>query len=184
MGCFKIIVGDITDDRILENHDLIINPTNPRMVCGAGVSGAIFHKAGVERLENYTQTKYNISYFTNDNLMKVGEIRITPGFDLGMDIMFAQGPRVYDYDNYSKAKDMLLNTYKNIINAAYYKGYKNILLPSMGTGSYGFEHEDTAKDVIQLINDNIKNIDINIDYVLYNEEDLLYYENNCSESKR
>lgn len=177
MGNLKIVTGDITDDRLLINHDLIINPTNPRMVCGAGVSQAIFHKAGVEKLENYTQAKYDISYFTNDNLMKVGEIRITPGFDLGLDIMFVQGPKVYDYDNYFQAKDILLNVYKDIVNTAYSNGYRNILLPSMGTGSYGFEHKDTSKDVIKVLNDSINNIDINIDFVLYNEEDRLYYDN-------
>ena len=47
MGKFQIIVGDITSDELLNNHDLIINPTNPQMVAGAGVSGAIFKKAGV-----------------------------------------------------------------------------------------------------------------------------------------
>ena len=42
----------------LLNHDLIINPTNPQMVAGAGVSGAIFKKAGIDILEQYTQEHF------------------------------------------------------------------------------------------------------------------------------
>lgn len=176
MGKLNILVGDITSDELLYGHDCIVNPTNPRMVCGAGVSQAIFHKAGVEQLENYTQNKYNISYFTEDNLMVVGEVRITPGFNLGLDILFVQGPKEYDYTDYATAKSLLLKTYKNLIEVAYSKGYKNILCPSLGTGSYCFEHRDVAKDVISKIKECIKDIDVNIDLVLYNEKDKIYYE--------
>lgn len=175
MGKLNIIVDDITNDKLLKTHDAIVNPTNPRMVCGGGVSGSIFYKAGTIKLENYTQSTYNISYFTNDNLMEVGEVRITPGFNLGIDIIFLQGPKKYDYDNYQEAHQLLLNTYKNLIKESYSKGYKNILCPSLGTGSYGFEHKDIANDVISIIKENIKDIDLNIDLVLYNEEDKIYY---------
>jgi len=176
MGRLNILVGDITSDKLLQGRDCIVNPTNPRMVCGAGVSQAIFHKAGVDQLENYTQSKYNISYFTEDNLMTVGEVRITPGFNLGKDIFFVQGPKEYDYDDYQTAKALLLTTYRNLINTAYSKGYKNILCPSLGTGSYCFQHKDIAKDVIATIKECIKDKDLNIDLVLYNEEDKIYYE--------
>ena len=177
MGKLTILKGDITSDDILKGHDIIINPTNPRMVCGAGVSGAIFHKAGVDKLEKYTQTKYNISYFTEDNPMKVGETRITPGFDLGIDIMFVQGPKSYEYE-FTEAKRLLMQTYNNIIETAYVNGYKKILCPSIGTGEYCFEHQDIAKDVVEVITEQIKNknIDIDIDLVLYTEEAKSYYD--------
>lgn len=176
MGKLTILVGDITSDELLIGHDAIVNPTNPRMVCGAGVSGAIFHKAGVDELENYTQSAYNISYFTEDNLMNVGDIRITPGFKLGMDIIFVQGPKKYDYDDNRKAKMVLLDTYKKLIQVAYSKGYKHILCPSLGTGSYCFRHEDIAKDVVSVIKESIKELDLNIDFVLYDASDIIYYE--------
>ena len=69
MGRYRVLVGDITSDSILKEHDLIINPTNPQMVAGAGVSGAIFKKAGVDRLEDYTQKKYDINYFTDNTII-------------------------------------------------------------------------------------------------------------------
>lgn len=175
MGRLSILVGDITSDELLKNHDCIVNTTNPRMVCGGGVSQAIFHKAGEEQLENYTQLKYNISYFTENNLMTVGEVRITPGFNLGLDIMFVQGPKEYDYDNFEIAKSLLLSTYANLINVAHSKGYKSVLCPSLGTGSYCFLHKDIAKEVVTTIKENIKNIDLDIDLVLYDEKDKIYY---------
>ena len=175
MGKLNILIGDIVSDEMLLNHDLIVNPTNPRMVCGMGVSQAIFRKAGLEQLEAYTQNTYNISYFTEDNLMNVGDIRITPGFNLGMDILFAQGPRLYDYEDFADAKKVLLNVYQNLVATAYEKGYKNILCPSLGTGSYGFEHKDIASDVIAVLEKGIKDKDMNIDFVLYQETEKEYY---------
>lgn len=172
MGKFNILIGDVTSDEKLEGHDLIVNPTNPRMVCGSGVSGAIFHKAGVNELERYTQSHYNISYHSNDNLMKVGEIRITPGFKLGMDIMFVQGPKVYEYDN---PEEVLFDTYNKMLESIYKNGYKSVLLVSLGTGTYGYKHEDVGKKVSALLKDFVRDKDLNIDLVLYDESQIEYY---------
>lgn len=176
MGKFKIIVGDITSDEILVNHDLIINPTNPQMVAGAGVSGAIFKKAGVDILENYTQEHFNIHYFSDDykkeNIMNIGDIRITPGFNLNMDIMFVQGPKQWEHDN---SIELLKNTYNNMLNKILEKGYKNILIPSLGTGDYGFEHSKIGKMIKEMLNSYVVDKNINIDLVLYNEIDKQYY---------
>lgn len=175
MGKLLILVGNIVSDEMLFNHDLIVNPTNPRMVCGMGVSQAIFRKAGLEQLEAYTQNTFNISYFTENNLMTVGDVRFTPGFDLGMDILFVQGPRVFDYEDYWVAKRILLDVYQKLIDIAYEKGYKNVLCPSLGTGSYGFEHQDIAKDVISVLTNALKDKDMNIDFILYRDDEKEYY---------
>lgn len=176
MGRYRVLVGDITSNSILKGHDLIINPTNPQMVAGAGVSGAIFKKAGVDRLEDYTQKKYDINYFTDyykeKNIMKIGDVRITPGFDLNIDIMFVQGPKQWEYDN---SLELLTNTYKTMLDEIYKKGYKNVLLPSLGTGEYGFEHSVVGKIITSVINEYIQDKDLNIDLVLYDENNKAYY---------
>ena len=176
MGNLNIVVGNIVDDKILEGHDLIINATNPQMIAGGGIAGAIFWKAGVEELENYTQTKYNINYFEDnynkDNIMKIGEIRITPGFNLGMDIMFVQGPRFWEHNN---AYELLFKTYKNMLSEIKNNNYKNVLVPSLGTGSYGFIHENVGHDVYTCLNEFVKNNDINITLVLGDESVVQYY---------
>ena len=92
LGSLQILVGDITSDDILKGHDAIVNATNPAMMHGGGVCGAIFDKAGSTLLSNYIKNNFS----TN---MVVGEMRITPGFKIGMDIIFAQGPKYYECDN-------------------------------------------------------------------------------------
>lgn len=166
MGKLKILIGDITSDEILKGHDAIVNATNPAMMHGGGVCGAIFDKVGTKELTGYIKNNFN----TN---MNVGEMRITPGFNLGMDIIFAQGPRYYDYDNPLK---VLQTTYLNLLNEINRNNYKNILLPSLGTGIYGFNHEEVGKMVVSTITEYIKDKDINIDLVLYLEKDKKYYE--------
>ena len=176
MGQLRIIVGDITDDNILNGHDLIINPTNPQMIAGAGVSGAIFKKAGVDKLENYTQRTFDINYFSDnykqENTMKIGDVRITPGFDMNIDIMFVQGPKQWEH---SDSLDLLISTYEKMLEQIYINGYKKTLLPSIGTGDYGFNHSDVGKIVICIIKKYICNKDINIDLVLYNSSDKVFY---------
>lgn len=123
MGKFRIIIGDITLDEILDNHDLIVNPTNPQMV--AGVSGAIFKKVGVDVLEKYTQEHYNINYFSNnynkENIMNNGDVRITPGFNLNMYIMFAQGLKQWEHDN---SIELLKSTYNSMLNQIFEKNIR------------------------------------------------------------
>lgn len=166
MGKLKILIGDITSDEILKGHDAIVNATNPAMMHGGGVCGAIFDKAGTKELEAYIKENFK-------TLMRVGEVRITPGFNLGMDIIFAQGPKYYDYDNPLK---VLQTTYLNLLNEININNYKNILLPSLGTGIYGFNHEEVGKMVVSTITEFIKDKEINIDLVLYLEKDKKYYE--------
>ena len=176
MGRYRILTGNIVTDELLANHDLIVNPTNPQMVAGAGVSGEIFKKAGVDTLEAYTQYHYEINYFSDDykleNIMKVGDIRITPGFNLGMDIMFVQGPKYWDYSNPSK---VLFEVYSKMLQEAYDKGYQNILLPSLGTGDYGFEHEHIGKGVSTILSNFTNTHNINVDLVLFDENSKKYY---------
>ncbi len=166
LGSLQILVGDITSNNILEGHDAIVNATNPAMMHGGGVCGDIFDKAGSTLLSNYIKNNFS----TN---MVVGEMRITPGFKIGMDIIFAQGPKYYECDN---PIDELKKTYLNLLDTIKNNNYKNVLLPSLGTGIYGFKHGDVGKMVVDTINEYIKDTDINIDLVLYLEKDKKYYE--------
>ena len=116
-GELNIVVGDITDDYLLNLADAVVLPTNPMMRCGAGVSGAIFRKAGVDDLEEYTEKTFGISYYdeTRKNEMKPTEVRVTPGFALPCKIIFAQGPNLYDFSDFQVALGLLLKTYENIL---------------------------------------------------------------------
>lgn len=167
-----IISGDITDDRLLKLADAIVVPTNPMMRCGAGVSSAVFQKAGVDVLEQYTERTFGISYYdkTRKNEMKTTEVRITPGFALPCDIIFAQGPKLYDFDDFQTALNLLLRTYHNILQKSVECGFKNILIPALGTGSYGFTHDSTAKQVVNVISSFIRRHQLDVYFVVSSDE--------------
>ena len=171
-GELNIVVGDITDDYLLNLADAVVLPTNPMMRCGAGVSGAIFRKAGVDDLEEYTEKTFGISYYdeTRKNEMKPTEVRVTPGFALPCQIIFAQGPRLYDFDDYQLALSSLLKTYENILQKAVECGFKTILVPALGTGSYGFTHEDTAEEVVEEIRKFIRENELKIYFVVQSDD--------------
>ncbi len=177
MGKIILVTGNIVDDEILKLGDAIVLPTNPMMRCGVGVSGAIFHKAGVDDLESYTQRRFEISYFdtTRKNEMRATETRVTPGVALPCDIIFAQGPKAYEYACFQEALDLLLKTYRNVVHTALDYGYTAILLPALGTGSYGFTHENTAEAVIRLLRSMADKWDMTIYFVVLGEETRDYY---------
>ncbi|NMA05001.1 MAG: hypothetical protein GX931_01360 [Acholeplasmataceae bacterium] len=163
-----ILINDsIINEKLLENADVVVNPTNPYMIAGSGVSGLIFKKAGKEQLEKHTKKNYLTP-------MKVGEVRVTQGFNISCDILFVQGPKRYDYDTLEEALDKLVLTYKNLLNFCLENNYKNILLPSLGTGIYGFRHEDVVEPVLKLLNDDTYK-SLNINYVIYDKEVYDYY---------
>lgn len=177
MGNLIVLHGNIADDDILKLGDAIVLPTNPMMRCGAGVSGAIFKRAGIDCLEQYTEKAFGISYYdmTRKNEMTPTEVRVTPGFALPCDIIFAQGPKAYEYDDFKDALILLLQTYQNVLRTAIVRGYKSILLPALGTGSYGFSHEDTAENVMNLLKTVLQDTNLTVYFVAYEEESKNIY---------
>ena len=171
MGEILVAIGNIVDDAFLAKADAIVLPTNPMMRCGAGVSGAIFRKAGVEQLERYTKETYGVSYedLSRKNEMRPGDVRIAPGFALPCDIIFAQGSKAYVYANYDEALSLLLLTYKNTLKVAAKQGYRTILMPALGTGSYRFLHAETAEPVMRLLLEELRLYDLSVIFVVLEE---------------
>ena len=149
-----IIHGNIADETILEGKDAVVLPTNPKMRYGMGVSGLLFRKAGIEELERYCEKTFDVGYLPKQkkNEMKPGEIRVTPGFGLKMDILFAQGPNdIYFALKQEDFLPLLKVTYENLLEAILNHGYRNVLLPSLGTGHYGISHLDASEVVVPLL---------------------------------
>lgn len=100
---------------------------------------------------------------------------MTPGFELPCDIIFAQGPKAYEYEDFKDAFILLLQTYQNVVRTAINRGYKTILLPALGTGSYGFTHEDTAQSVMNLLKAVLQGTSLTVYFVVYEEESKNIY---------
>lgn len=161
MGKLNIVSGNIFD--YLEGKDLIVNSDNQYMICGSGVCGAIYKKANKELLEDYCKKHYS------DN-MKVNEVRFSPGFDLGIDILHIYCPKYYEYKDHRLAIDDLLESYYQIIIKAKTNMYKSIISVSLGTGVHGYKHNDVAKKVIELLNYLVLKYNIDFTLVLPNED--------------
>lgn len=174
MSRLIIVSGNIGDDSLLKEKDAFVLPTNPKMRYGAGVSEVAFRKAGIDILEKYCEDTFDVGYEISQekNNMKPAEIRITPGFGLGMDIIFVQSPNtIYFSLEENKLYPLLFKTYRNVLNSIRDNGYKNVIMPSLGTGHYGFDHEAVASNIVPMINRFLdENKDVDITLCLFNDE--------------
>ncbi|WP_282192962.1 macro domain-containing protein [Romboutsia ilealis] len=158
MSKLNIVSGNILEH--LKDKDLIVNSANQYMIYGSGVCGVIYKKANKELLEDYCKQHYK------ENMI-VNEVRITPGFDLGLSILHIYCPKYYE----SKTPLLdLLDSYNNIFITAKKKGYKNIVSVSLGTGVHGYKHNDIAKDIVIRLDELVKQYDIDFTLILPSEE--------------
>ena len=152
MGKLYLICGDY----ILNSNDMdaIVNASNKYMINGSGICGAIYRASGPELLE-YCKQNFN------DNMVN-GEVRITSGFHLNMDIIHILAPKYFEEKD---PINSLIICYKNLLEKIKEKKYKKILLCSLGTGVHGYKHEEVAKPLIDLLykfcNDNEVEIYLN-----------------------
>lgn len=163
MGKLNIICGNILDH--LDNKDLVVNSANKYMTYGSGVCGAIYKKANKDLLEEYCKNNFL------DN-MKVNEVRITPGFDLGIDILHIYCPKAHENSN---SISDLIDSYIYIFINAKEKECKSIVSVSIGTGVHGYKHSDVANNVVSILNDLVYRFDIDFTLVLPNEEVMKLY---------
>lgn len=143
----------LTGDYILNsnNKDAIVNAANKYMTYGSGICGVIYSNAG-NQLEEYCHNTYKTNMVNN-------EVRITPGFKLGIDIIHVLAPKAYEEND---PINELLKAYKNMLDEIINRNYKNILVCSLGTGIHGYKHEDIARPLIFLLNNFCKINDVNI----------------------
>ena len=157
MGKLYLITGDIIDKST--GMDAIVNAQNKYMAHGSGICGAIYNAAG-PKLEEYCHNTYK----TN---MIDGEVRITPGFNLKMDIIHILAPKAFEQKN---PIDALINTYNNLLDEITKNNYKKIIIPSLGTGYHGYNHEEVSKPVIELLYNYCKEHEVEIYFINYKEE--------------
>lgn len=152
MGKLFLITGDI----ILNSTgmDAIVNAQNKYMINGSGICGLVYRNAGPELLK-YCKDNY-------DKNMKVSEVRVTPGFNLNMEIIHVYAPIYKEWDN---PIEKLEESYINMLYTIKEKGYKNVIVPSLGTGAHGYSHSDVAFMVIKQLYEFVSQNDVNIYFV-------------------
>ena len=106
MGRLRLVSKKVLYTELLSNYDLIVIPCTSTMENTNKTSFIIFNKVNIKLLKKYINKKYTLI-----KRMKVGDIRITPGFKLQSDLMFIR----YPYFNKNECNELLLNTYNTII---------------------------------------------------------------------
>ncbi len=161
-----LVSGDIIENSNNYDVEAIVNPANEYMEDGGGVCGAIYDKAGAKQLETYCHNKWN-------DIMQVNEVRVTTGFSLCKDIIHIHPPRAYEEENrIEKLKDSYIKVFESIKK----EKYKSVIIPSLGTGHYGYNHKEVAKIVINLLTCFCNDNDITIVFNLFDEETKYIYQ--------
>lgn len=135
---FEIVRNDITAMRT----DAIVNAANTGLRMGSGVCGAIFRKAGAEKLQRACDALSPI---------RTGEAVITPGFNLpSRYIIHTAGPI---YSGGSDGEEELLRAcYRNSMTLAEETGCESVSFPLISSGVYGYP----AKEALEVAIDEIR----------------------------
>lgn len=129
-----IVKGDITTAIV----DAVVNAANSRLSPSSGECGAIFNKAGYEKLKEACQ---RIGY------CNPGSSVITPGFDLDAEyIIHSVGPIYHEND---KDNDLLLaSAYISALNKALENKCLTVAFPALSTGIYNYPYHLAANIAI------------------------------------
>lgn len=162
MGTIKTVKGDITIQRV----DAIVNAANERLLQGGGVCGAIFAAAGARKLQKACDA---IGYCAT------GDAVITEGFELPASyIIHTVGPVWHGGESGEEAK--LASCYTRSLEIAETKGLKTVAFPSISTGIFGYPVEKAAKTAVKAVRDYVKDKDMEVIWVLFDEETKKVYD--------
>ncbi len=140
---FKIVRNDITKMEC----DAIVNtasryPVSTFEQVGAGCDKAIHKAAGADKL---------IAARKEIGEMAVGEVAITPGFDLPAKYIIHAVSPVF-IDGNSGEEEKLRNCYRNSLRIAKDNGIESIAFPLISTGSFGYPQEEGMRIAVDEIN--------------------------------
>ena len=162
MGTIKTVKGDITTQRV----DAIVNAANERLMQGGGVCGAIFAAAGARKLQKACDA---IGYCAT------GDAVITEGFELPANyIIHTVGPVWHGGESGEEAK--LASCYTRSLEMAETKGLKTVAFPSISTGIFGYPTEKAAKTAVKAVKEYVKDKDLNVLWVLFDEDTKKVYD--------
>lgn len=131
----ELVQGDITHQQV----DAIVNAANTSLLGGGGVDGAIHRAAGAELLAE-TRTLGGC---------KVGEAKITAGYNLpAKHVIHAVGP-VYNPSPGSQAPELLASAYRNSLEIAAAHGLATVAFPAISTGVYRYPMQEAAEIALQ-----------------------------------
>lgn len=153
---FYIIRDDVTNLKV----DAIVNAANTELREGGGVCGAIFEKAGREKLAKACELVSPI---------KTGQAVVTPAFDLpAAFVIHTAGPR---WQGGSKGEvELLKASYRNSLKLAEQHELNRVAFPLISSGIYGFPKELAFQIARDTIEDFIETSELTVYLVLFDRQ--------------
>jgi O-acetyl-ADP-ribose deacetylase len=135
-GRLEVLRGNITEQRV----DAIVNASNPSLLPGTGVCGAV-HKAAGHRLA------FDCAKLGG---CPRGEAKLTPGHRLhARYVIHTVGP-VWNGGNENEA-EVLASCYANCLRLVSENRLQSVAFPSIATGVYGYPVEKASRIAIRTI---------------------------------
>jgi len=157
----KIVRGDITKLEV----DVIVNAANSSLLGGGGVDGAI-HRAAGKELEFACRMLHGC---------KVGQAKITPGFDLSAKyIIHTVGP-VWDGGSLDVVR-FLQSCYQNSLELAVENQCESIAFPAISCGIYGYPVPEACLLAYDVILKFLKSHPLEVILCCFNNEVAEEYE--------
>jgi O-acetyl-ADP-ribose deacetylase (regulator of RNase III) len=150
MGKLLLVTGDYIANSV--GMDAIVDAQNKYMSVGGNICGLILNAAGRNELLEYCKNNFSENMYPS-------EVRITPGFNLHMDIIHVLAPI---FSEEKEPYDIMHQTYLNLVNEIKNRGYKKVMICSLGTGSHGYDPKLIANDVISILNSFAKENDVEL----------------------
>jgi O-acetyl-ADP-ribose deacetylase (regulator of RNase III) len=152
----------IVDDITMQNVDAIVNAANSHLSHGGGVAGVISRRGGPEI------QKESDEYVKKHGPVPPGGVAVTSAGSLPAKyIIHAVGPIGDKLEN----DEIMKKCITNIIEKADELGVKNIALPFVGTGIFGYPFERFAHVVIETLIDYLKDYNGPIEKIIFCDVD-------------
>ena len=138
----RIIV--VADDILLQDVSAIVNPANTTLLGGVGLDGRIHALAGSQLFDVCKRL----------GGCKVGQCKVTDGFNLGRKIIHAVFP-IWNGDM-SVDEELLASCYKDIMNNAVQNKFETIAFPYLKQDVYNIPEDRVARVAAEIMQEFVQ----------------------------
>ena len=153
---FSVIRGDIA----AESADALVNAAGTSLRMGSGVAGAL-RRGGGEGLNEAAMAEGPVD---------LGEVAVTDAFDLDAEYVIHAAAMPHYGDGQATAES-IRNAARSALEAADERGCESLVIPALGCGVAGFDLEEGARIIAEVIDDFEPEHLRDVRFVAYSEEE-------------
>jgi O-acetyl-ADP-ribose deacetylase (regulator of RNase III) len=151
---FSAIRGDIAE----ESADALVNAAGTSLRMGSGVAGALRHRGG-DRLNEAA---------VSEGPVGPGAVAVTDAFDLDADHVIHAAAMPHYGDGRATA-DSVRDAARNALEAADERGFESLVMPALGCGVAGFDLEEGARIIAEVIDGYEPENPRDVDFIAYSD---------------